>query len=298
VTAPWAKHDEDRVAGRKRNIWHAKKQPAQFPVAGHCHRAGVRLEVARDRDEERRAEICDVGPAFEAERTREVQLPIADVGHEHEPQAADQCRERPGIDLRRVAQGGRGDAEQEHEVADRVSKGERGGQGVRVQGRENRSKQRVPDDDATADDHDHRVDREPESVAPGGRCALEHEEGDDDDRVVVDVGEVGQRRRGRAAAKVQPGKCPVAHGIDEHRDGQHRPTKANPTDVDVKRRTENDHYGQQIQGGLGDIGNGTLRARTSEAGHEPEDGEAPAAGSESQKDPIERDAAGSHLRMG
>ena len=115
----------------------------------------MRLEVSRESYEERRAEVYDVGPALEAECTGEVQLPVADIGHEHEPQTADECRQGPGINLRRVSQRGRGDAEQEHEVADRVSECERGGQGVRVQGRENGSKERMPDDDAAADDHDH-----------------------------------------------------------------------------------------------------------------------------------------------
>ena len=126
----------------------------------------MRLEVSRESDQERRAEIDDVGPALEVVCAGEVQLPVADIGHEHEPETADEGRERPGIDLRRVAQSGRRDAEQEHEVADRVAKRERGGQGVRVEGREDGSKERVPDNDAAADDHDQRVNREPEGVAP------------------------------------------------------------------------------------------------------------------------------------
>ena len=65
-----------------------------------------------------------------------------------------------------MAQGCCGDTEQEHEVADRVAERERRAQRVRVKALENGSKQRVPDDDATTDDHDKRVDREPERVAP------------------------------------------------------------------------------------------------------------------------------------
>jgi hypothetical protein len=70
-------------------------------------------------------------------------------------------------------------------------------------------------------------------------------------------------------------------------------------DVDMKRRPKDDHYCQQVQGSLADIGNGTLCARSTEAGGKPGDGDAPATDSESQKDPIERDpAVRSHVRMG
>jgi hypothetical protein len=70
-------------------------------------------------------------------------------------------------------------------------------------------------------------------------------------------------------------------------------------DVDMKRRPKDDHCCQQVQGSLADVGNGALCARSPEAGGKPDDGDAPATGSESQKDPIERDlAAGSHIRMG
>jgi hypothetical protein len=67
----------------------------------------------------------------------------------------------------------------------------------------------------------------------------------------------------------------------------------------MKRRPKDDHYCQQVQGGLADIGNGTLCARAPEAGGEPDHSDAPAADRESQKDPIEPDsAARSHVRMG
>ena len=191
----------------------------------------------------------------------------------------------------RVAQGGRGDAEQEHEVADRVAECEGRAQGVRVQGLENGSKERVPDDDAATDDHDHRVDREPQGVAPERRCALEHEEGDDDDRVVGDVGNVGHRRGGcAAAAKVQPGPCPVAQGVDERRDAQQGPAKANPPDVGAQRGPQDDRRSQQVEGGFADVGNGTLCAGTPEADCEPGYRDSPPAGSEGQKDSIERDS--------
>jgi len=259
----------------------------------------VGLEISGKRDQERRAEIDDVGPPLEFRRAGEVQLPVADIGHEHEPETADKCRERPRIDLRRVAQGGRGDAEQEHEVADRVAKGERGGQGVRVQRREDGSKERVPDNDAAADDHDQRVDREPEGIAPGGGRALEHQEGGDDDRVVGDVGSVRHRGGGCSAAKVQPGKCPVANGVDEHRDAHHDPAEANPPVVDAQRRPKDDHRSQQVQAGLADIGNGTLCARVPEAEDEPGDHDAPAGDREGKKDSVDRDAAALSLgRLG
>ena len=252
----------------------------------------MRLEVAREGHQQRGAEIDHVGPALEAERTREVQLPVADVGHEHEPQAADECDEGPGVDLRRVAQRGRGDAEQEHEVADWIAERESCAHRVRVQGRENGSEERVPDDDAAADDHDQGVDREPQRVAPGRGCPLEHEEGDDDDRVIGDVRDVGHRRGGRAAAaEVQPRPCQVAHGVDQHRGGQHEPAQANSADVDAPRGAKDDRDCQQVQGGLAHVGDRAPGGRVPQTGGEQGDRDGPAAGDEGDKDPIEREPA-------
>jgi hypothetical protein len=59
-----------------------------------------------------------------------------------------------------VAQRRRGDAEQEHEIADRVAERERRAHRVRVQRRQDGPEERVPDHDPAADDHDQRVDRE------------------------------------------------------------------------------------------------------------------------------------------
>ena len=157
-----------------------------------------------------------------------------------------------------MAQGSRRDAEQEHEVADGVAQRQRRAHRIRVQRRENWPEERVPDDDASADDHDQRVDREPEGVAPGGRDPLEHEEGGSHDRVVGDVGEIGRRRGGRAAtSQVQPRPRNVANGVGDHRDGEHRPPEANPLGVDVKRGPKDDRCGEHVQTGLADIGNGT-----------------------------------------
>src|SRR5450759_4618703 len=172
-----------------------------------------------------------------------------------------------------------------------VAKRKRGGQGVRVEGCENGPEERVPDDDAAADDDDQRVDREPERVAPGGRCPLKHEEGDDDDRVVGDVGNVGHRRGGCAAAKVQPGKCPVAQGVDERCDAHDGPAKANPPVVNAQRSPKDDHCSEQVQPGLADIGNGTPYARVPEAGDEPGDRDAPSACHDGDEDLIEPESA-------
>jgi hypothetical protein len=109
--------------------------------------------------------------------------------------------------------------------------------------------------------------------------------------VVVDVGKVGQRRGGRAAAKVQPGKCPVAQRVDERCEAHDSPAKANPPGVDAHRGPKDDHCSQQVQPGLADIGNGAPCARLPEAGDEPDDRDAPAADREGKKDSVERDSA-------
>ena len=107
--------------------------------------------------------------------------------------------------------------------------------------------ERVPDDDAAADDHDQRVDREPESVAPGGRDPLKHEEGGSHDRVVGDVSDVGHRRGGSAAtSQVEPRPRNVADGVGDHRDGEHRPPEANPLGVDAQRSPKDYRYGEHV----------------------------------------------------
>lgn len=158
----------------------------------------------------------------------------------------------------------------------------------------------MPDDDAATDEHDQRVDREPEGVPPAWRRALEDEQGDDDHRVVGDVRDVGQGRGGRAAGdKAHPGPCAVAHGVDECRDAHHGPAKANPPNIDAQRGPQDEYGREQVQGGFADQGAGQPCIRVPDAGDEPGDRDAPAADREGKKDSVERDStATSPLRVG
>ena len=186
----------------------------------------------------------------------------------------------------------RGDADQEHEVADRVAEGECRDEGIRVEGLEDGSEERVPDDDPAADEHDQRVDREAQGLAPDRRRALEEEQGGDHDQVVDDVQRVGPRHRGdAAAADVHPGPEPVGRRVHEHREADEHPREANSSNVEAQRDPKDDRGREQVQGRLADVGDDDLRERVPDAEHEPGDREAPTPDSEGQDDPIQRHAA-------
>ncbi len=104
----------------------------------------MQLQVAGQSDQERRAHVTDIGPALDVERPRQCQPAVADVGDEHEQEPADERHERPGIDAHRPAQRQGGHAEQEDQVADRITKRERGTKWVRGQRLESRPQDRLP----------------------------------------------------------------------------------------------------------------------------------------------------------
>ena len=280
--------DEHPVAGGEGHIGERQQPAAEGRPGPVGRRCGMGLEVPGERDQERRAEVDDVGPALEAERPGQVELAVPDVGHEHQAEAADERDEGPDVDLGRVPEGGRGDAEQEHEVADRVAEGERRAHGVRVQRRQDGPEERVPDHDPTTDHDDEGVDREPQRVAPGRRGALEHEEGGHNGRVVEDVGGVRDGRGRRAPAReVQPRPGPVAHGIDEHRDSHDDPAAADPRDLDPHPGPKDERGRQQVQSGLAEIGDHAPGAGIAKAQGEPRGGDDPAERGEGDEEPVE-----------
>ena len=77
------------------------------------------LEIARKGDREARGQVDEVDPVRLGE-VEQGQLAIANVGHEHQPQTANERDERTGRDPGRAAERDRRDREEQDEVPDRV----------------------------------------------------------------------------------------------------------------------------------------------------------------------------------
>ena len=117
----------------------------------------MRLQIAGQADQKRRAEIADIGPALDVVRPCQCQRAVAHVGDEHKQEPADERHERPGINAHRPAQRQGGYAEQEDEVSDGVTEREHGAKRVRVQRRKSRPHERLPYDDAAPGQYDRGV---------------------------------------------------------------------------------------------------------------------------------------------
>jgi hypothetical protein len=212
-------------------------------------------------------------------------LAVADVGQEDQQEATDESDERAPIDPRRAPQRDGRDAEQQHHVSGGIAEDEYGLQQIRVERLQCRAEDRLPDDHATTDHDDGRVDDQPAPFPTAGSDRGEAQQGEDDDRVVGRVGDIGHRREGDLPEpELEPRIEHIAQAVDGHRDADHRPGHGGATRAGIPGRQEDERGGSEVEERRQEIGDGQLGRRFAIAGKQPQGGEEPRSGDQAEED--------------